>query len=204
MNLDDAPESRPCAVCDKPSRDRVHRGCQERMAEALRELPQLYRQLGDALTPGRRGGDGRSATRTAPLPCSLDALDLVSRGGIEGVVGGWARDLCERERWDIPHFGTIGATVNWACSVLTLNLAMICDEHEAVREMADELKSTVGQARRIITGEKPPIRIPVACNGCGNILRVSLDMDGIRCPHCQQQYDHAGMLNLTPARRTAA
>jgi hypothetical protein len=80
---------------------------------------------------------------------------------------------------------------------------MICDEHPAVREMADELRSIAGQARRIITGEKPPIRIPVACD-CGNILAVTLDMDGIRCTRCQEQYDHQAMLNLTPTRRAAA
>ncbi|MFJ7111768.1 hypothetical protein ACIQW4_01140 [Streptomyces albogriseolus] len=201
---DDAPQLEPCAVCDKPSRDRVHRGCQERMAEALRELPQLYRQLGDALTPGRRGGDGRTTTRTAPLPCSLDTLDLVARGGIEGVVGGWARDLCERERWDVPAYQSVQAIVDWACRVLAANLTIICDEHPAVRELADELRQVSGQARRIITGEKPPIRIPVACADCGHILRVSLDMDGIRCGHCQAQYGHAEMLNLTPTRRSAA
>jgi predicted Zn-ribbon and HTH transcriptional regulator len=174
------------------------------MADALRELPALYRQLADALTPGRRGVDGRSGTRTAPIPCNAEALELRARGGIEGVVGGWARDLCERERWDVPDYQSVQAVVDWSCAILHANLGMICDEHEAVKEIADELRSVSGQARRLVTGEKPPIRIPVACEGCGHILRVSLDMDGIRCPRCQQQYDHHAMLHLTPARRAAA
>src|SRR3546814_12998295 len=72
-----------------------------RMRANLQALSGLYRQLEDVLQPGRRGGDGRSATRTAPIPCSLDAVDLRARGGIEGVVGGWARDLCERENWNV-------------------------------------------------------------------------------------------------------
>lgn len=201
--LDDAPETAPCAVCDQPSRDRVHRGCRERIDANLRELPQMYRQLGQALMPGRRGGDGRSATRTAPLPCSLDTLDLLARGGIEGVVGGWARDLCEREQWDIPQFGTISATVDWACGILGLNLAMICDEHPAIREMADELRQVVGQAQRIITGEKPPRRIGVACP-CGHTLRVTLDTAGVRCPACSAQYGHSEALRLPLAERRAA
>jgi hypothetical protein len=187
--FDDAPEQ-PCAVCDKPSRTRVHTGCRERIDANLRELPQLYRQLGDALMPGRRGGDGRSATRTAPLPCSIDTLDLLARGGIEGVVGGWARDLCERENWTIPHYGTIASTVDWACGTLGLNLAMICDEHPAVRELADELRSIASQARRIITGEAPPRKVPVACP-CGRVLRVTLDTPGERCG-CGQQYGRRG------------
>ncbi|SDN18356.1 hypothetical protein [Streptomyces wuyuanensis] len=173
------------------------------MRANLEALPGLYRELATVLQPGRRGSDGRSATRTAPIPCSLDAVDLRARGGIEGVVGGWARDLCEREQWSIPDYTSIVAIVDWSCGILLLNLTMICDEHPAVREIADELRAVRAQAERLITGEKPPIRIPVGCRECGNILKVTLDMDGIRCPRCQQQYDHADMLSLTPTRRAA-
>lgn len=203
MYLDDAPETQPCAVCDSPARERVHRGCRERMADALRELPQLYRQLAAALLPSRRGGDGRSATRTAPIPCSLDVLDLRGRGGIEGVVGGWARDLCEREQWDIPAYQSVIAIVDWGCGVLLANLTVICDEHDAVKEIAAELAQITGQARRIVTGEKPPRKIGVACN-CGHVLRVTLDTAGVRCPACSAQYGHSEALRLPLAERRAA
>lgn len=204
MNLAEAdPQSWPCAVCDKPSRPRVHPGCEERMRANLEALPGLYRQLADVLTPGRRGGPVVSGSRTAPLPCSLDALDLRNRGGIEGVVGGWARDLCERENWTVPDYGNVRAIIDWACKILTVNLPMICDEHPAVKEIASELRTIRSQAERLITGETPPIRVPVAC-ACGNILHVTLDMDGIRCTRCQEQYDHQAMLSLTPTRRAAA
>ncbi|MGW5582847.1 hypothetical protein [Streptomyces sp. NPDC003857] len=200
----DAPDTQPCAVCDKPARERVHRGCRQHMVDALKELPQLYRELAAALLPGQRGsGPAVSGTPGRGLPGG-DALDLRARGGIEGVVGGWARDLCERERWDIPAYQSVQAIVDWACATLLANLPMICDEHPAVKEIAHELAKTVGQARRVITNEKPPIKIPVACGGCGHILRVTLDMDGIRCPHCQAQYDHRSMLELTPTRNAAA
>lgn len=204
MYLDAAPEPQPCAVCDKPPRgDRVHRGCQERIAEALRELPQLYRQLGDSLTPDRRGGDGRAGTRHAPLPCSVEALDLRARGGIEGVVGGWARDLCEREEWDVPAYQSVVAIVDWACATLLANLGVICDEHPAIREMADELRQVAGQASRIITGEKPPRKIGVSCT-CGRTLKVTLDTAGVKCPDCSAQYGHSEALRLPLAERRAA
>lgn len=193
----------PCAVCDTPARTRVHPGCQQRMADNLRELPQLYRDLADALTPGRRGGDGRSGTRTAPIPCNLDSLDLRGRGGIEGVVGGWARDLCERERWDIPQHQSVEGIVDWSCAILLANLGILCDEHEAVKEMASELRSTTGQAQRIITGEAPPRRVPVACR-CGWTLRITLDTAGVRCPACETQYGHSEALQLPLAERRAA
>ncbi|MFI6491252.1 hypothetical protein [Streptomyces sp. NPDC050564] len=202
--LDDQP-TEYCAVCDKPSRDRdrVHRGCEDRIRDNLRQLPRLYRQLGDALQPGRRGGDGRSATRSAPLPCSVDALDLRSRGGIEGVVGGWARDLCEREEWDIPAYTSVEAIVDWACGILLANLGVICDEHPAVKEIAAELNQIAGQARRIVTGEKPPIKVPVACP-CGQTLRITLDSPGERCRNCGAQYGHTELMGLPLAERRAA
>jgi hypothetical protein len=200
---DDAPETEPCAVCDRAARERVHRGCRERIDADLRALPQLYRKLGDALTPGRRGGDGRSGTRSAPLPCNVNALDLLGRGGVEGVVGGWARDLCEREGWDVPQYQSVVAIVDWACATLALNLGIICDEHPAVREIADELRQVAGQARRIITGEKPPRRIGVSCT-CGRTLKVTLDTAGVRCPDCSTQYGHSEALRLPLAERRAA
>lgn len=200
---DDATDAQPCAVCDSPARQRVHNGCRQRMADNLRELPHLYRQLGDALTPGRRGGDGRSGTRTPPIPCNAEALELRARGGIEGVVGGWARDLCEREEWDVPAYQSVQAVVDWSCAILLANLGMICDEHEAVREIASELRQTVGQAQRITTGEKPPRRVPVSCP-CGHVLRVTLDTAGVRCPGCSAQYGHSEALQLPLAERRTA
>lgn len=199
-----APESWPCAVCDKPATTRVHNGCRQRISDNLAELPRLYRQLADVLAPGRRGGDGRSGPRTASLPCSLEVLDLRTRGGIENVVGGWARDVSEREGWEIPELGSVEAIVDWGAGLLAVNLAMLCDEHPAIKEIANELRDVAAQARRLVTGEKEPIRVPVACQGCGHILRVSLGMDGIRCTRCQTQYDHDEMLRLKPTRSAAA
>jgi hypothetical protein len=173
------------------------------MAGNLRDLPGLYRQLADALQPGRRGdGPAVSGTPGRGLPGG-DALDLRARGGIEGVVGGWARDLCERERWDIPVYQSVQAIVDWSCAILLANLTIICDEHPAVDEIAAELTKTVAQARRIITGEKPPRRIGVACH-CGRTLKVTLDTAGVRCPDCSTQYGHSEALQLPLAERRAA
>ena len=192
-----------CAICDRAARERVHPGCRDRIGDNLRELPTLYRQLGDALTPRRRGGDGRTGTRSAPLPCSLDSLDLRARGGIEGVVGGWARDLCEREKWDVPVCQSVEAIVDWSCTILWQNLGVLCDEHPAIKELARELDQTAGQARRIITGEKPARRVPVTCT-CGWTLRVTLDTAGVKCPGCSTQYGHSEVLRLPLAERRAA
>lgn len=204
MTLDADPQSWPCAVCLRPSQPRVHDGCRQHIRDNLLELPGLYRQLEDALHPSRRGSNGRAATRTAPLPCNLDALDLRARGGIEGILGSWARDLYERERWpDFPQYGTVGTAVDGYAQILLTNLTTICDEHPAVKEFANELRQIAGQAQRLITGERPPRRVTVTCP-CGDTMRVTLDTPGARCPGCSEQYGHAEVLQLPMAQRAAA
>lgn len=197
------PASWPCAVCDRPSVPRVHDGCRERIRDNLDALPGLYRELAASLEPGRRGAEGRSATRSAPLPCNLDALDLRSRGGIEGVLASWNADLCEREGWAHRDYGNVETAVGHHAMQLSMNLSLICDEHPAVREFADEIRQITGQARRLTTGEKPPRRIGVQC-GCGTVLRVTLDTPGVRCSGCGEQYGHAEVLGLPLAERAAA
>ncbi|MFJ5089996.1 hypothetical protein [Streptomyces sp. NPDC088674] len=194
------PQSWPCAVCDRPSVPRVHPGCQQRIADNLADLPALYRQLADALQPGRRGDGGRSGTRTAPLPCNTDALDLRARGGIEGVLGGWARDLCEREGWQIPQHPSIESIVDWGAGLLAANLNVLCDEHPAIREISDELRKTAAQARRLLDGEPAPRTIPLACP-CGAVLRVTLDTPGRHCGGCGEQYDRSELFGLPLADR---
>lgn len=203
MNTYDAPASYPCEVCDRPSVPRVHDGCRERIQENLDALPDLYEQLAAALTPGRRGGDGRTGSRSAPLPCSLDALDLRARGGIEGILATWNADLCEREGWTIREYGSVETAVRAHAAQLSVNLPLICDEHPAVREFADEIRQITVQARRIITGERAPRRVKVACP-CGGTLKVTLDTPGARCPSCGEQYGHTEVLQLPLAERSAA
>lgn len=203
MNEAPTPASWPCAVCDRPSVPRVHDGCRDRIRDNLDALPQLYRDLAEVLAPGRRGGDGRTGTRSAPMPCSLDVLDLRSRGGLEGVLAGWAADLCEREQWTFPQYGTVEAAVEAYAGILLINLPMICDEHPAVRELAEEIRSVANQARRLVTGERPPRRIGVQC-ACGHVLRITLDVPGARCPSCNVQYGHTELMSLPLAERRVA
>jgi hypothetical protein len=198
------PDAWPCEICCRPAAHRVHDGCRQQIRETLIELPTLYADLADALEPARRGAGGRTGSgRTAPIPCNLETLDLRARGGIEGVLATWSADLCEREGWQLPQYGTVDAAVDGYAGLLLQNLDVICDEHPAVREFAAELRQIAGQARRLITGEKPPRRIPVACP-CGTVLKVTLDTPGIRCGGCEVQYGHAEVLQLPMAERSAA
>ncbi|MGH4028509.1 hypothetical protein ACQB60_06185 [Actinomycetota bacterium Odt1-20B] len=203
--LDADPQTSPCAVYARSARDRVHRGCRERINEHLTELPRLYRNLEDVLQPGRHGGDGRTATRAAPLPRNAAALDLRGSGGIEGVLASWAADLCEREDWPLHRYGNVQAAVDGYAELLRLNLTVICDEHPAVREFAHELRRLVGRARWLLPDEQEPIRFAVCCStpGCAGVLKVTPAAAGARCNRCSTQYG-AEVLKLPLAERSAA
>ncbi|MEU1778147.1 MULTISPECIES: hypothetical protein [Streptomyces] len=204
-----APEPWPCAICDKPARPRVHDGCRTRLDEDLAALPGLYRRLADVLAPGQTGGDGRTASRTAPLPVRLDVLDLRARGGIEGILTTWERDVREHLGWASSPFRddaerrSVEQQVKGAARFLRANLLWICDQHPAVREFADEIRQTAGHARALVTGERPERRITVACP-CGGTLRVTISTPGARCPACGTQYGHTEALQLPLAERRAA
>lgn len=196
-------DSQPCAICHKPSRTRVHPGCQAHIAENIDALPSLYAALAEYLAPGRRGGDGRSGTRTAPLPCSLEVLDLRGRGGIEGILTSWEASTRELLGWAPAEPRNVGQAVECAAEFLRLNLTWICDNHPAIDDMAREASALRRQCERQITGEKPERRIAVACH-CGGTLHVTLSTPGTRCVGCGQQYGHAEALQLPLARRAVA
>jgi hypothetical protein len=193
-----------CEICRNPSTVRVHPGCEERLDEGLAALPLLYRQLEQHLAPGRRGDSGRSGSRTAPLPVNERVLDLRARGGIEGVVTTWERDARETLGWDpAPFRGDVQQTVDGAVAFLRLQVSWFCDAHDAVYEMAQDLRRLKAECEAVVGGERPPRRIPVACP-CGTVLRVTLDTPGARCPGCEVQYGHAEVLQLPMAERSAA
>lgn len=201
--MDTAPASWPCEICDKPSRARVHPGCQAAIDEHLEALPKLYRALGAFLAPGRTPATGgRSGSRTAPLPARLEVLDLRSRGGIEGVLGTWEADVREQLGWTpaVPR-GSVEAAVEAHASFLRANLIWICDEHPAVREFGADVRRVAGQARAIAMGGAPERRVGVQC-GCGGVLHVTVSTDGARCEDCGTQYGRMEVTRLPLAARS--
>ncbi|GAA0453943.1 hypothetical protein ABZ951_00705 [Streptomyces sp. NPDC046215] len=199
-----APASWPCVLCDRPARTRVHDDCRVRVATNLDELPVLYRRLEEVLVPGRAGGDGRTGSRTAPLPVNLSALDLRARGGIEGVLTSWeqdARDLLGLP--GVPCRGAVEQQVGGAAAFLQDQLLWFCDIHPAVREFADEIRNVAAQARYLITGETPERHVRLACP-CGATLSITLATPGRQCTRCGQQYSWQDLRDLPIAERHAA
>lgn len=200
----DPAESWPCELCGRPSRARVHPGCRAHVDEGLAALPGLYRALAGVLAPGRRGGDGRTASRTAPMPVSEPVLDLRAWGGIEGVVTTWERDARETLGWEPPPFrGSVEQTIDGAVIFLRGNLAWFCDAHPAVGELAEDVRRLVGECERLITGERRERRVPVTCP-CGTTMRVTISTPGEQCRGCGTQYTREAILDLPVTERRAA
>lgn len=179
--------------------------CQDRGIAWLRAMPALYSQLGDLLQPGAGRGEGRvSGSKAAPLPCSVDALNLRARGGLVTILASWEDAVRDELGYTAATFrGTYEQTLTGVVGFLVGNAPWIWGSFPAVDEMHDELRRLHGQAQAVTGGERPPRRVPVQC-GCGQVLRVTLDTAGVRCPGCSAQYGHSEALRLPLAERRVA
>ncbi|MEV4738637.1 hypothetical protein [Streptomyces sp. NPDC049555] len=138
------------------------------------------------------------------MPVRLDALDLRARGGIEGVLTSWERDVRDLLGWPPPPFrGTVEQQVDGAVRLLHDNLGWLVEHHPAVDDLAAEIHSLVKQIKTIVTGELPERRLHLACT-CGAALTITLSTPGRRCTQCDQQYGLQELRQLPLAPRNAA
>jgi hypothetical protein len=212
VNLDDAP-AQLCTVCSRAlyADEFGHQACTPctaRVDQALRALagPEgLYARLSASLHPGSgSGGPAVSGSRTAPLPLRLDPLSLAARGGVVTILQTWLVDwhdlLAYRHpRWD----GDLQQQCDQVVKRLRVLLPWAAEKHGAFDEFAREVWHLQRQCEASVTGERQPRRVPVQCQ-CGQILRVTLDTAGVRCPACETSYGHSEALQLPLAERRAA
>ncbi|MBA2951621.1 hypothetical protein [Streptomyces himalayensis] len=212
MNLDDAPAP-TCSVCLRPlyADELGHQACRpctDRVDLHLRALagPEgLYARLGGRLMPGSgNGGPAVSGSRTAPLPLRLEPLSLLARGGVVTILQTWIVDFHELLGYTYPRWeGDLQQQCDQAVKRLRILLPWAAEKHPAFEEVAREISQLRRQCEAQVSGERPPRRVPVQC-GCGQVLRITLDSDGARCPQCQAQYGHSELLDLPLAERRAA
>jgi hypothetical protein len=202
-----------CDPCGRELRQdelgrRACRLCQDRVDQALRQLPGpdgLYGQLATRLVPGR-GGDGQvvSVSRTAPLPLRLEPLSLMARGGVVTVLQDWQVDWHDRLGWPHPRWqGDLQQQLDNVVWALRVNLEWAATEHPAFGDFAREVASLVRQCERQISGERPERRVAVLCADpcCGRVLYVTVGTPGVRCG-CGVQYEREAALSLTLANRS--
>ncbi|MFI1928317.1 hypothetical protein [Streptomyces sp. NPDC020377] len=179
--------------------------CQEQGVTMLRRMPALYTQLGDLLEPGSGRGEGRvSGSKSAPLPCSAEILDLRSRGGLVTILASWEDAVRGELGYTAATFrGTYEQTLTGVVGFLIGNAPWIYSSFPAADELHGEVRRLHGHATTLVDGERPARRVPVVCS-CGHVLRVTLDTDGVKCPGCAVQYGHDDLFRLPLAERRAA
>lgn len=210
--IDDAP-AHSCTVCHRAlyADELGHQACRpcaDRVDLHLRALagPEgLYARLRGRLAPGSgNGGPAVSGSRTAPLPLRLEPLSLLARGGVVTILQTWIVDWHEQLDYRHPRWeGDLQQQCDQAVNRLRMLLPWAAERHVAFDEFAREIAQLRRQCDAHVSGERPPRRVPVQC-GCGQVLRITLDSDGARCPQCQAQYGHSELLDLPLAARAAA
>lgn len=177
-----------CVVCQKrqPNRPLVCDGDRLRLARDLRELPDLYALLPTVLAKADSAGVKVSGSREAPIPVSLDVVDLLSparqpeptaqaRQHPEDVLGGlsvattldqwvrmWREDRGKGEHLPAP---TVVSLAGW----LSVRLPDACDTHPAVDEFADELRGLVMNLRSALNLRRHIERLPAPCPSCDTL-----------------------------------
>jgi hypothetical protein len=108
-------------VCARPGCSSTHLddgspfcgNCRRAIADALREIPLLYVELGAALAPSSGAGDERvSGSREAPLPLRAEVMSL--RQDMAGTLADWEDSLRLAE-----GFTPAGRQLLWTVNVVT-------------------------------------------------------------------------------------
>lgn len=179
--------------------------CEDRVAVHLGAIPGLFERLDDHLHRGAgRSGPAVSGSKSAPIPCRLDVLDLrTEKGPVLAPLETWVRDWEEAGYAQVNEAGSATDRVGHACRTLRFNLSRAAAHHPAIDECVDEVATIWRTLTRITTGETAPRRIAVVCP-CQQTLRITLDTRGETCLRCGAEYGHADVLRLPLAERRAA
>ncbi|MFE6126777.1 hypothetical protein ACFQ6Q_00670 [Streptomyces sp. NPDC056437] len=201
-----------CCICRREldADERTHQACRhctdrvDRDLRAIAGSDGLYARLSGRLMPGSSsGGPSVSGSRTAPIPVRMEPLSLMCRGGVVTILQTWVEDWRSYGHAAPVRGGTLQQQCDAAVQTLRFNLSWASESHPAFEEFGRELGQMRRQCEGVISGEKPPRRVPVACP-CGTILRVTLDTTHATCVGCETDYDHAQLLDLPLAQRSAA
>lgn len=207
---DDAPSPR-CVICPRQLLDHeagrfICLPCEQRIDADLRKIAGpsgLYARLCLRIQPGQSGsGPAVSGTPGRQLPGG-EPLNLTANGGIVSDLETWVRDWATYGLAAVGTSGRLQHRVDQAVTTLRLNLTRAAFRHPALDDFAKEIYKIRAQAEAIISGERRPRVISVACP-CGTITGVTLNTEGFTCRGCSTDYGHGEALRLTPVERRAA
>lgn len=196
-----------CLLCESPlDGGMLCVGCTKATRVRLESLPALYRGLAPLLAPSASTGQGRSGKGgPAPLPVSLDVLDVRGPGGMAALLESWVDAVrSERRRPEQSHLGSPEGRVERAAGELLGHLPWIAVSWSEAGDFAREVRELT---RTVSTMIRPPvhddsIRIghcpAVHENGtiCGAVLRLGRGERVVVCGWCGYSYPPATWAGL--------
>lgn len=207
---DDAPACTIChtALFDDEQDQQACRRCTRRTDEHLLTLagPRgLYAQLTRQLAPGTHTTDVvvSGGHAHAPLPVSLEVLNLLAVGGAVTILQSWAEVWADHGRAHLTRAGTMQQQLDAAVSTLRFNLDWAATSAPAFADFAHEVYKLRRRCERLVTQEPPASRIPVRCS-CGTILHFTIAAPGATCHGCGTRYGRDTITELPLAHGAAA
>lgn len=199
--------------------------CEQRASQQVTELPSLYEQLGDMLTPGSGGSDTSERVRTSktpPLPVALQPLNLRAAGGIatklQAIEDDWRAALGwtqgprhDGHRW-IASWRTKSPTYAVAghAEFISNNLLWAVGSYPEVAYDIDVISDLYWQAKNTLAGKRVRL-IYVRCRAlyedgteCGSQMAVDINKTSARCPSCATRWGREEWVALYEATRGIA
>ncbi|MEU6344460.1 hypothetical protein ABZ883_26330 [Streptomyces sp. NPDC046977] len=187
------------------------RDCQARLSAHLRELPDLYRQLGAAMVPGTApAGEFVSGSRDRHLPVNEDALSLRAWGGmvtaLEAREEEWRRVL---GLGAMARFrGTAEQALTATVEFLGSHLWWACEKYPDIDGLAEDVRVLRGAALSVVSPLDPaerPRRLgfclaAVDEGACGAVVRLMPKETVARCSWCGTDWRPERWLELKAAQ----
>lgn len=203
-------EERLCAICQRRPYERIQ-VCQAdrtRLPLVVRDVVTFWSQLPEALERGQGEGQKVSGSREAPVPLSLDAVDLsaqarngnsttaakehpedqVGHPAVASILDQWVRDwrdeMAFAQSLPVP---TVPKLARW----LTDRMEWACDRHPAIDEFAAEMARLRAVLRGVLGLTEPEAVFcdGVVCKACDRYaLYRSDDKYAAECDECGMLY----------------
>ncbi len=203
-----------CIVCPvlrskssprKPNRPHVCDGCRERLAVDLAAIGPAYADLDPAPVRGQSEILTRVFESKPPLNLNELSLEGPGLGTPRAILSTWCRSIAEDLGHELPP-DSVAAMADW----LGARLVRLCDEHEAVDDLAADIRQIAGELhvyeraaekRGHSAGRCPrqryddgdPCNAPLACDPFDS---------RITCPRCGTSWDRdaGGWVKLRAAQ----
>ena len=182
-----------CVICSKYAKvDATCHSCNAKMRQALKELPELQRQAGFYLEPGRSGTGSVSAERS--IGVNVNALDFHMGNDLLSILHSWERVIREDRQLTPPALvakaPSIEDEVQATCNFHLAHLDWSMSQPWAL-EFVGEVLGLHAKGRAAARQFKEQVRrIPCPTDDCKRVIVIDVDdlTADVSCFGCKQSW----------------